>query len=269
LGSLQQFHDTIENHIRSLSSLGKDVNSYALLLLPIILSKLPPDTKKNLARNHPADEWRLEELQKAIRSEIRIFESGLNIGHLIACPSTASFYTTAKNVHTQHQGTAASSKKKCVYCSGAHAPSLCSIVTDPSKCLETIKQQRLCFNCLAHHKVTQCTSKHCCQICRCKHHTSLCTKKPSTVVLPPQNRQTTATTPQSNQVTSAAQGTSTQGTPTTSFATISRSTQNPKSLHTGNSKCLLKTAIATITTSTYQVTAHILTTVFHTPVTCR
>ena len=176
LGSLQQFHDTIESHIRSLSSLGKDINSYALLLVPIILTELPPDTKKNLARNHPADEWRLEELQ-----------SESNISHLIAHLPTASFHTTAKNAHTQHQGTAASLKKKCVYCSGAHAPSLCSIVTDPSKCLEAIKQQRLCFNCLAHHKVTQCTSKHRCQICRRKHHTSLCTEKPATPVLPPQN----------------------------------------------------------------------------------
>ena len=193
-----------------------------------------------------------------MQSEIRIFESGSNIGHLTACPPTASYHTTAKNAHTQHQGTAASLKKKCVYCSGAHAPSLCSIVTDTSKCLEAIKQQRLCFNCLAHHKVTQCTSKHRCQICRRKHHTSLCTKKPATPALPPQNRQATATTPQSNQVTSVAQGTSTQGTPTTSFTTISRSTQKSQSLHTGNSKCLLKTAIATITTSTYQATAHIL-----------
>ena len=198
LGSLQKFLDTIESHIRSLSSLGKDVNSYALLLVPIILSKLPPNTKKNLARNHPADEWRLEELQEAIQSEIRIFESGSNIGHLTACPPTASFHTTAKIAHTQHQGTAASLKKKRVYCSGAHAPSLCSIVTDPSKCLEAIKQQRLCFNCLAHHKVTQCTSKHRRQICRRKHHTSLCTEKPATPALPPLNRQTTATTSQSS-----------------------------------------------------------------------
>jgi len=46
LGSLQQFHET------SLSSLGKDINSYALLHVPIILNKLPHDTKKYLARNH-------------------------------------------------------------------------------------------------------------------------------------------------------------------------------------------------------------------------
>ena len=72
LSSLQQFHDTTE----SLSSLGKDIESYGALLVPIILSKLPNETKKNLARNHPTAEWRLEELQAAIQAEIRIFETG-------------------------------------------------------------------------------------------------------------------------------------------------------------------------------------------------
>ena len=152
LGSLQQFHDTIESHIRSLSSLGKDIDSYGALLVPIILSKLPTDTKKNLARNHPIAEWRLEELQEAIQAEIRIFESGPNNGHPINQVPNASFHTYAKNTQTQ-QGT--NIKKKCVYCSGTHTPSLCDIITDPAERLEIIKQQRLCFNILARHKVSQ------------------------------------------------------------------------------------------------------------------
>ena len=254
LSSLQQFHDIIESHIRSLSSLGKDIESYGALLVPIILSKLPTDTKKNLARNHPIAEWRLEELQEAIQAEIRIFESGSSNGHPTNQLPTASFHTyvNAKNTQTQ-QGT--SIKKKCVYCSGTHTPSLCNIITDPTKRLEIIKQQRLCFNCLAHHKVTQCTSKDRCQTCKRKHHTSLCTEKPTTGVTPSQTR---LTTPQSNPITSVAQGISNQGTPTSSLTTISTSEQQPQPPNTGNSKCLLKTAVATITTPTSQATAHIL-----------
>ena len=52
LTSLQQFHDSVESHIRSLSSLGKDRESYSDLLVPIIMGKLPMETRKNLARDH-------------------------------------------------------------------------------------------------------------------------------------------------------------------------------------------------------------------------
>jgi len=45
LANLQAFHDTIERHTRSLSTLGKSLESYGMLLTSSILSKLPVDTK--------------------------------------------------------------------------------------------------------------------------------------------------------------------------------------------------------------------------------
>jgi len=81
LGSLKQFHDTIESHIRSLSPLGMEINSYGALLIPIILSKLPAEAKKNLARNHPTTDWEIKQLQVAIQAEIQVFESGSSSGH--------------------------------------------------------------------------------------------------------------------------------------------------------------------------------------------
>ena len=50
--SLQTFYDTIENHMRGLSSLGKSPDTYGSLLTPIILTKLPNEIKKNLARQN-------------------------------------------------------------------------------------------------------------------------------------------------------------------------------------------------------------------------
>ena len=44
--SLQTFYDTIENHVRGLSSLGKSSETYGSLLTPIILNKLPNEIKK-------------------------------------------------------------------------------------------------------------------------------------------------------------------------------------------------------------------------------
>ena len=37
-----------------------------------------------------------------------------------------------------------------------------------------MKRDNLCFNFLAHHKVSHCASKFCCSNCQHKHHTSLC-----------------------------------------------------------------------------------------------
>ena len=46
LASLQGFHDSVEGHIRSLTSLGKSVDSYGDLLVSIILEKLPAETSQ-------------------------------------------------------------------------------------------------------------------------------------------------------------------------------------------------------------------------------
>ena len=43
LAALQLFHDSVESHIRSLSSLGKSRETYGSLLVPIIFGKLPID----------------------------------------------------------------------------------------------------------------------------------------------------------------------------------------------------------------------------------
>ena len=177
LTSLQHFHDSVESHIRSLSSLGKDRESYGDLLIPIIMGKLPVATRKNFARNHSNSEWRLNELQDAILKEIHILETGLNIvnQHKQNPPTpAASFHTNAgRNPCPTDDSWDSKRKHPCVYCSGSHAPSICDVVTDQQKRLEIVKQKRLCLNSLAHHKISQCNSKF--RWCRCtwKHHTSL------------------------------------------------------------------------------------------------
>ena len=46
--------------MRALSSLGKEPESYGSLLTPIVLTKLPNELKKNLAREHTNSEWTIE-----------------------------------------------------------------------------------------------------------------------------------------------------------------------------------------------------------------
>lgn len=59
-----------------LEALGKEPDTYGDLLVCILLDKLPGELRKNLVRQHDQDEWTLEELRKALRSEIRILEAG-------------------------------------------------------------------------------------------------------------------------------------------------------------------------------------------------
>ena len=112
---------------------------------------------------------------------------------------------------------------------------MCDVIIEPSKRLEIVRQQNLCFNCLACHKVSQCNSKYRCRKCSRKHHTSLCTHKGDT-------------TPQCNN--NASQNSNSTTNPnntltTTTMTTIATNTTT--SLHVaGDHVCLLKTAVANV-----------------------
>ena len=82
ISSLRLFQDPVESHIRGLAALGKSEDSYGALLIPIILGKLPAETRSNLARSHTSLEQTLSELKDSILTEIKILESGLSIQSL-------------------------------------------------------------------------------------------------------------------------------------------------------------------------------------------
>ena len=67
LSRLQSFHDSIEKHVRSLSSLGKPIESYGELLVPALQDKLLPKTHSNMVIERNSDDWDLHSLQEAIR----------------------------------------------------------------------------------------------------------------------------------------------------------------------------------------------------------
>jgi len=94
LNSLQEFYDTVEGHVRSLTTLGKKVESYGNLLVAIIRSRLPPITWKNIARDHGSGEWTLVAMQAAIKKEIQTCELEVQSPQIHSLP-TASFLTAA------------------------------------------------------------------------------------------------------------------------------------------------------------------------------
>ena len=150
LSSLQTFYDSIESHIRGLTSLGKSPESYGALLTPIILGKLPNDIRKNLAREHSNVEWTLDDLRSNLLKEIQILETGIHSSksnHADLLPTTmASLYTGSR--HNSSQATDKRKSMNCVYCKGQHSSSACDVVTDTSERLAIVKRDKLCFNCL-------------------------------------------------------------------------------------------------------------------------
>ena len=242
--SFRLFHDTVGSHIRCLESLGKTPEALDTLLVQTMLSKLPEETKRNMARNHTNTEWAIKELQTAISNEIRIFEAGqqTSLPSHDQFPPTASFYTSAtRKPHTRRE---ASSKLSCVYCKGNHTAMTCETHKDVPARIEVIKQQRLCFNCLAHHRVSQCNSKNRCRKCGSKHHTSICSDKPSN----------SASNTVSTTENTALQPESLAQPPANTTSNASLTTLAPAR----NSTCKLKTVIATVVGAGSQSEANVL-----------
>ena len=250
LEGLRRFHDLIESHIHSLTSLGRSTDTYSAMLVPYLLRKLPVDTIRILTREHESSEWTIEELQEALLKEIRIFETSLhtaipqrsnNFGETSSRP-TASFHT---NVNVPTSGS--THRPSCSYCkSSVHASAKCDIVNTQQARVEFIKQHNLCFNCLGHHRVSRCTSKKRCRQCRRKHHTSLCTNN--------------AEAPASNNSNPSPSSNSSPPQDTSNASVLMTSTTTTlQSIHlTSEPICLLKTAVATVANKSTQVDANIL-----------
>ena len=95
------FYDSVEAHIRGLSSLGVPKESYGAFLIPIVIAKLYVLIHKNLAREHSNLDRSLDDLQAAILKEITVMETGFYTSEvpsstLRGLQSTASFYTGIK-----------------------------------------------------------------------------------------------------------------------------------------------------------------------------
>ena len=204
-----------------------------------------------MVRTHDSSEWSVKQLQKAIIREIIIFEAGRQTSHSTTQGrlQTASFFTSAGKKANQKPRDHVSKQPVCTYCKGSHTSTNCEVHKDQQSRIAIIKQEKLCFNCLAHHCVSQCSSRNQCQKCNGKHHTSICNSStPTSSNSTPSNNIGTTPSDQSQPPSN-----STTDTDTTTFLT----TFVPSQL-TGNTVCLLKIAIATVVNGSLEAEAHIL-----------
>ena len=117
--------------------------------------------------------------------EVSLYVSGFtNDAH-----STAGTFHTAVGKAGQHD----KRESVCTYCKGLHTANQCTVIKDHQRRTSIVKSGGLCYNCLAHHKVSQCPSCRRCEHCNQKHHTSLC--PPAPVVAPTNNPPPALNTP--------------------------------------------------------------------------
>ncbi|XP_028403926.1 uncharacterized protein LOC114526512 [Dendronephthya gigantea] len=72
--SMRLVYDRINTNIRGLESLGINSEQYGSLLIPVIMSKLPSETRLHIARNALDDVWKIDDLMKTISSEVEARE---------------------------------------------------------------------------------------------------------------------------------------------------------------------------------------------------
>ena len=168
----------------------------------------------------------------------------------------------------------------CTYCKGSHTANQCTVIKDHQQRAAIVKTAGLCYNCLAHHKASQCTSRRRCKHCNQKHHTSLCLPPP--VVAPTNNRTPalnkgqppSALIPNIVQLPPALTSNNVQPPPASAASNTQAPLQTPTAtkrvpafttatgpqfpLASTRSACLLKTAIATVSAGPYSTEGNIL-----------
>ena len=191
LSSLRTFYDETETYVRGLESLGQTDESYGSLLVPVVLNKLPPQIRQNLARVHKSTNWTLNNLRNAIYDEVNVLEAGQlsEKSHDDDYLATATFLTHAKSrpkngqrkPEMNHQGQRRT-MKLCTYCDeSGHFAINCTKHTSADARMNIVKRKKLCFNCLGNHKIAECKSTNKCKNCDKRHHTSLCKKMDDTI----------------------------------------------------------------------------------------
>ena len=74
LKGLRSLCDQVESQVRCLISLGHDLKSYGLMLIPVFMTKIPEELKLIISRKLEKDIWDIEIILKTFKLEIEARE---------------------------------------------------------------------------------------------------------------------------------------------------------------------------------------------------
>lgn len=185
---LRYLYDKISVNVRGLEALGIKSAQYGSLLIPVIMSKLPPDIRIHVARNTSQDVWEIEPLLDLLQREIEAREMSERVKTVppleskrqppphfvpdkskVLPPTIPPGTSGAYLADSQTQQFAPT----CVYCSGKHFSASYETVTELNARRTILARDKRCFMCLRKgHQQDQCQKT--CRRCDKRHHQSIC-----------------------------------------------------------------------------------------------
>uniref|UniRef100_V5I888 Uncharacterized protein n=1 Tax=Anoplophora glabripennis TaxID=217634 RepID=V5I888_ANOGL len=171
---LRKFLDDINKHLRALKNLGESVDTWDILLVYLISTKLDLTTKREWeSYSAKFDEPKLSNLTQFLTDRCNILET-------LECSTSSSarlnkYNTKGSKINETRSFLLSNQNLKCSFCNGDHSVYNCqNLLKIPVKLrLDEIKKLKLCTNCLRPgHFNSGCRSKSC-RICHKRHNSLL------------------------------------------------------------------------------------------------
>ncbi|XP_062713201.1 uncharacterized protein LOC134290160 [Aedes albopictus] len=173
---LHSLVEKFESNVKILQQLGEQTQSWDLLLVRMLSTRLDPTTRRDW-EEHASTQNRIsfQDLTTFIQRRVNVLQS------LQVKTSENPVVNTAKksiNRPVASHGATQLNPRKCLLCSDHHPLYMCSSfsnMTGEEKERE-VRRLQLCRNCLwKGHLAKDCSSSSTCRKCRSRHHTQLCT----------------------------------------------------------------------------------------------
>ncbi|KOX67764.1 hypothetical protein WN51_08192 [Melipona quadrifasciata] len=170
---LRKLLDDVNNHTQALTSLGQTVDQRNAWLIRLIVRKLDTQTKREWRRRVcEADRAKtFTDLIVFLEQQYRFLAIDSQSGEIT--PSTSCRLIAQRK--RKPAAVLNANEVRCPFCSDNHLLSRCESFKKLAieRRRETVRELRVCFNCLrSGHGVKNCTSS-ACQMCRARHHTLL------------------------------------------------------------------------------------------------
>ena len=176
VSKLRDLYDSIETNVRNLKTLGITSESFAPVIIPTILSKVPECICHVVMKITREKDWDFDAVLESIQNEVVAREQCKLMGR--AAPQTKKTesrdqYSTGASLYSS-QHDKGNKAPWCVYCGENHKAWKCNRVTEVGQRREILKKDKRCFNCLRKNcRINECKSPFKCFTCQGKHHNSI------------------------------------------------------------------------------------------------
>ena len=136
---LRKLYDSCSAHFRGLKALGVDETTFAAVVVPAVLQKMPEAFRLTITRGAEFLNWTMEELLSAFLKELELRED-----HYYAMSSGGSTQNR-KDCNTFYSK---QEVENCAFCPGRHVPANCKKVNDVNARKNILVKYGRCFKCL-------------------------------------------------------------------------------------------------------------------------